>query len=37
MIRILMRLGLATKVLLPSPNLGAKFAPRPDVPTGTEL
>ena len=35
MIRILMRLGLATKVSLPSPNLGAKFAPRPDVPTGT--
>jgi fatty-acid desaturase len=33
MIRILMRLGLATEVSLPSPNLGAKFAPRP--PTGT--
>ena len=29
MIRILMRLGLATKVSLPSPNLGAKFAPAP--------
>jgi hypothetical protein len=29
MIRILMRLGLPTKVSLPSPNLGAKFAPAP--------
>jgi hypothetical protein len=29
-----MRLGLATEVSLPSPNLGAKFAP-PDVLTGT--
>jgi hypothetical protein len=28
-------IGLATKVSLPSPNLGAKFAPRLDFPTGT--
>jgi stearoyl-CoA desaturase (delta-9 desaturase) len=35
MIRILMRLGLATKVSLPSPNIDAKYALRLDFSTGT--
>ena len=32
-IRLLMRLGLATKVALPSPGLAATFGERPTAPT----
>ena len=35
-IRLLMSLGLATKVALPSPNLGAKFAVARPTPASTQ-